>query len=122
MKAFDVFLAYNYDAFGKVTAKHYYVCVYSQLHDENTVLNNDVYGLQITTNTKYLTIHDEYVVEIKNYGKQAFVKCDMITRFERRACILREDIKISNEKKREIELKLRRFISEMNHQMNGATV
>lgn len=115
MKTYDVFL---YDENGE---RHYYLCIYSQVSDNNNRLTSDAYGLFITTNSKYDILKtqkiDDYNVEIYLNNKKCFVCCDKWQRVKIDKVKIKR-LKITNDKKREIMNKVNKFLSEIGRQIN----
>ena len=83
IEPFDIFLAKDNGQYNK-SGRHYFICIYSQEKDINNNLANDLYGLMVTSNSKYAQFFDnnfnDYNVEVRFNGKVSYALCDKIGR------------------------------------------
>lgn len=103
--------------------KHYYLIVYSQRLDSNNELNNNYYGLIITTNDKYKKLlqsgKERYAVPIELSGEQAYICCDKVFMLQpsERTILEEKNFYLSVRKRKEIQKKYRLFLKELNKQV-----
>ena len=111
IKPFDIFFV-NSD-----NDKHYYICIYAQEIDKNNKLSSDVYGIVITSNSKYRYLaYNDYNVPITINEKQAYINCDKLVRIKLDSNVVKKNIFVSNEIKKEIRYNLDKFITEIKKQ------
>ncbi len=121
IELFDVFLA-KQDNQKNIKKQHYYVCVYSQLRDENNNLANDVYGLMITSNSKYERFFakdfNDYNVEIRFNGKIAYVLCDKVLRIQSEDIVSKQTKSLTQGEIYNIKMYFSKFMQEVKRQTN----
>jgi hypothetical protein len=78
---------------------------------------NDIYGLIVTSNQKYKHIPNDYNVDLYIYKKLAFVNCDKLFRIRLTEDITIKDFIVPEEKRKEIMNKTKKFMNEIQKQM-----
>lgn len=111
IKPFDVVLVNNNND------KHYYVCVYTQELDRNNKLDADIYGVVITSNTKYDYLpYNDYNVPMFINAKKVYINCDKLVRIKLRDNVSKKNINIPEKIRKEIRYHIDKFITELKTQ------
>lgn len=124
IKAGDIFHA-KYLNYRGLTKQHFFYCVYTQSHDENNNLTEDIVGLLISTNKKFAKLEaqgfNDYNVKVEIHNKTAWVCTDKIFRFmltdETCDVDLKKNIVLTKKEKEEVLSKFTRFFLETTRQM-----
>lgn len=97
--------------------KHYYICIYTQELDVNNKLSSDIYGLVVTSNTKYdyLTYND-YNVPMFINEKKVYINCDKLVRIKLNKNVSKKAIIVPENVRKEIRYNLDKFITEIKKQ------
>jgi hypothetical protein len=111
IKPFDVVLVNNNND------KHYYICIYTQELDTNNKLSSDIYGVVVTSNTKYdyLTYND-YNVPMFINAKKVYINCDKLVRIKLNDNVSKKNVFVPHEVRKEIRYNLDKFITEIKKQ------
>jgi len=121
IKPFDIFLA-KYNGQYNKTSRHYFICVYAQDIDINNELSNDLYGLMITSNSKYEhffeTGFNDYNVEIRFNEKISYALCDKILRIPNDKYVSKTEYTLTKGETYTIKQYLNKFIQELKRQTN----
>lgn len=112
----------TFDVFYYKKTKHYYVCVYSQTDDVNNILNNDIYGAVVTTNSKYEDLikegKNDYNVKVNLNNTTGYVCCDKIIRIKVDKHVVKKTYKLTTTEKNKIQEMFNKFINEIKRQMD----
>lgn len=121
IEPFDIFLAKDNGQYNK-SGQHYFICIYSQELDINNNLANDLYGLMITSNSKYAQFFDnnfnDYNVEVRFNGKVSYALCDKILRIPNNQKVIKTEHKLTNGEIYNIKQHLKKFMKEIKRQTN----
>ena len=121
IEPFDVFLAKDNGQYNK-SGQHYFICIYSQERDINNNLANDLYGLMVTSNSKYAQFFDnnfnDYNVEVRFNGKVSYALCDKILRIPNNQKVIKTEHKLTNGEIYNIKQHLKKFMKEIKRQTN----
>jgi hypothetical protein len=112
IKPFDVFLVNNNND------KHYYICIYTQEMDRNNKLDADIYGVAMTSNTKYERLaHNDYNVPMILNEKKVYINCDKIVRIKlKEDNVSKKNFFVPHDVRKEIRYNLDKFITEIKKQ------
>jgi hypothetical protein len=112
IKPFDVVLVNNNND------KHYYICIYTQEMDINNKLTADIYGVAITSNTKYdYMVHNDYNVPMFINEKKVYINCDKIVRLKiKEDNVTKKNFFVPPNVRKEIRYNLDKFITEIKKQ------
>lgn len=98
--------------------KHYYVCIYTQELDRNNKLDADIYGVVITSNTKYDYLpYNDYNVPMFINAKKVYINCDKLVRIKLRDNVSKKNINVPEQVRKEIRYHLDKFITELKTQI-----
>jgi predicted glycosyl hydrolase (DUF1957 family) len=112
IKPFDVVLVNNNND------KHYYICVYTQELDRNNKLDADIYGVVITSNTKYDYLpYNDYNVPMFINTKKVYINCDKLVRIKLKDNVSKKNINVPEQVRKEIRYHLDKFITEVKTQI-----
>ena len=118
---FDIFIAEKNGQYN-TNQRHYFVCMYNQAEDINNGLNNDLYGLMITSNSKYENFFDndfnDYNVEVRFNGKISYALCDKIKRIPNDRKVKKTTYKLTKGEIYNIKQYFKKFIDEIKRQTN----
>lgn len=121
IEPFDIFLAKDNGQYNK-SGQHYFICIYSQERDINNNLANDLYGLMVTSNSKYAQFFDnnfnDYNVEVRFNGKISYALCDKILRIPNNQKVIKTEHKLTNGEIYNIKQHLKKFMEEIKRQTN----
>lgn len=121
IEPFDIFLAKDNGQYNK-SGQHYFICIYSQERDINNNLANDLYGLMVTSNSKYAQFFDnnfnDYNVEVRFNGKVSYALCDKILRIPNNQKVIKTEHKLTNGEIYNIKQHLKKFMKEIKRQTN----
>jgi hypothetical protein len=85
-------------------------------------LSNDLYGLMITSNSKYAQFFDnnfnDYNVEVRFNGKVSYALCDKILRIPNNKKVIKTEHKLTNGEIYSIKQHLKKFMEEIKRQTN----
>ena len=97
--------------------KHYYICIYTQELDSNNKLNSDIYGVVVTSNTKYDYLpYNDYNVPMFINQKKVYINCDKLVRIKLNGNVSKKNINVPEEVRKEIRYNLDKFITEIKKQ------